>query len=115
VQLTIRTTAAALAFAQRQARGGLEADECFARPAVAELTMPMATKRSWRLAAARTVPHYRFGHTGRLLCALAFNGKQQPASRGWWRSTTAFDRSLGRGQAGGRAIRHGPWLVRLSA
>lgn len=29
--------------AQKQARVGPEADECFARPAVAELTMPMAT------------------------------------------------------------------------
>jgi hypothetical protein len=31
------------ALAHQQARVGLAADECFARPAVAELTMPMAT------------------------------------------------------------------------
>jgi hypothetical protein len=35
-----------LTFADQRARAGPEADECFARPAVADLTMPMATEES---------------------------------------------------------------------
>ena len=51
-------TLSALAFAQEQARVGLLARYCFARSAVAELTMPMATigsRRSRRAGAGRMI------------------------------------------------------------
>lgn len=48
----LRSSGWALPSAPRQASVGPEANECFARPAVAELTIPMATFRSHRLTRA---------------------------------------------------------------
>ena len=80
-----------LAIAHQQARVGLEADECFARPAVAELTMPMATSGSPRTA----VPSCRTSRSGAAAWTASAYARRRsctPPRERWFRRLWRFGR-----------------------